>query len=98
MYNRKERRRRFISFVLYTNIAEANAKMLFFSLFQNQATPLAHHHYRLTGTRRIPSRYFQYMYIHIYTYEKRKTKYARISFGLCPIEKERKRHTDLIEK
>lgn len=31
---------------------------LFFLFFRNQTTPLAHHHYRLTGTRYTPARYF----------------------------------------
>lgn len=71
------------------------------SLFQNQANPLAHHHYRLTGTRRASVPYFQYICVHRSMRRKKKKKNRphvyRLSLPRCR-ERERKRHTDLIEK
>ena len=66
---------------------EEDAHLLFFSLslcfflfsrFQNQANPLAHHHYRLTGTRRASVPYFQYICIHSSMRKKKKKNRARI--------------------
>ena len=44
------------SFLIYLLVpleARRPSSFLLFARFRNQATPLAHHHYRLTGTRRI---------------------------------------------